>query len=119
MKIILLDTNFLVSALKNKINIDLELDRIINERYEKVIIDKTIDELEKLNTPESKLSISILNSQNIKKIKSTRNDVDYELIKNSNSNTLVATLDKELIIKLREKGVRIITIRQKKTFQIR
>jgi len=112
MKTILLDTNFIVSALKNKIDLFKELDRIIDENYEIRIIDKTVKELEKLK---DNLAIQII--EKIKKIKSTE-DVDTEIIKNSDKNTIVATLDRELKQKLKNKGVKTITIRQKKYFKL-
>jgi len=118
MKIVLLDTNFLISVLKNKINLDLALDSLICERYEKRIIDKTMGELQKLDNEYSRLSISIITKQNIKKIKSTTNDVDSEILKNSDNNTLVATLDNELKKRLKSKGIKTISIRQKKYFRI-
>lgn len=118
MKTILLDTNFIVSALKNKINLDFELDRVITEKYQKKIIDKTIDELKKLNTEHSKLSIKILEKQKIKKIKSTTTNVDNEIVKNSDKNTIVATLDNELKKRLKEKGIKVLFIRQKKYFSL-
>jgi rRNA-processing protein FCF1 len=112
MKTILLDTNFIVSALKNKIDIFREIERIIEENYEIKIIDKTVQELEKLK---EKLAIQII--KKIKKIKATE-DVDTEIVKNSDKNTIVATLDRELKHKLKDKGIRTITIRQKKYFKI-
>ena len=112
MKIIILDTNFIVSALKNKIDIFKELERIIEENYEIKIIDKTINELEKLK---DKLAITLV--KNIKKIKSTE-DVDTEIVKNSDKNTIVATLDRELKQRLKNKGTRTITIRQKTHFKL-
>ena len=118
MKTILLDTNFIVSALKNKINLDLELDRVMKEKYQKKIIDKTIDELKKLNTEHSKLSIKILEKQKVKKIRSETNNVDNEIVKNSNKDTIVATLDRKLKKKLKKKEVKTITIRQKKYFSL-
>lgn len=118
MKTILLDTNFIVSALKNKINLDLELDRVVKDKYQKKIIDKTIDELEKLNTEHARLSLKILEKQKIKKIKSKTNNVDNEIVRNSDDETIVATLDRELKTRLKDKGVKIITIRQKKYFSL-
>jgi rRNA-processing protein FCF1 len=112
MKTIILDTNFIVSALKNKIDIFREIERIIEENYEIKIIDKTINELEKLK---DKLAIKIVN--NLEKIKSTE-DVDTEIVKNSDKNTIVATLDRELKQRLKNKGAKTITIRQKTHFKL-
>jgi len=112
MKTIILDTNFITSALKNKIDIFKELQRIIEQNYEVKIIDKTINELEKLK---DNLAIQLI--KKIKKIKSTE-DVDTEIVKNSDKNTIVATLDRELKQKLKNKGVKTITIRQKTHFKL-
>ena len=116
MKTIILDTNFIISALKNKIN--LNLDKIISSNYQLKIIDKTINELEKLNNKDSKLAIKIIEKNKIKKIKTKEKDVDWAIIKNSNKNTIVATLDKKLKQKLKSKNIPIITIRQKRYFKI-
>ena len=48
MKKIFLDTNFLLSVYQFRIDIFLEIDRIILEKYELCVLDKTIDELKKL-----------------------------------------------------------------------
>ena len=102
---------FVNYLLKNKINLDFS-DIVTN--YDLKIIDKTIDELEKLNDKYSKLAIKIIEKNKIKKIKSKERDVDHAIIKNS-KDTIVATLDKELKKQL---DVPIITIRQKKYFKI-
>jgi len=116
MKTVILDTNFIISTLKNKIN--LNLDKIITSSYQLKIIDKTIDELEKINNKESKLAIKIIEKNKIKKIKTKGKDVDWEIVKNSNKNTIVATLDKELKQRLKNKNIPIITIRQKRYFKM-
>ncbi len=45
-KIIILDTNFLLIPAQFKVDIFSEVERICNFRYQLVIIDKTLEELE-------------------------------------------------------------------------
>ena len=48
MKVIILDTNFIMYLLKYKINLFEEIERIILENYRICVLDKTLNELENL-----------------------------------------------------------------------
>ena len=58
MKKIILDTNFIVTALKFKIDLFSELRKALDFQYEIFILDKTIDELKKLKAT---LALKIIN----------------------------------------------------------
>ena len=103
MKKVILDTNFLMAVSQFKVDIFSEIRRICDFKYELFIIDKTINELE-----------SIIETQKGKNIKTKEGTVDELIVKISNKNTIVATQDMELKRKLREKGVSLIVLRQKK-----
>jgi rRNA-processing protein FCF1 len=127
MKKIILDTNFLVSAVRFNIDIFSEIQRICNLRYEICVIDKTIDELEKIIEKEklkdrkaAKIALGIIKKGKIKIIKTVSKNkrvknVDLlilELIKKGSF--IVATQDKELKRQIKEKEVPLIVLRQKK-----
>ncbi len=127
MKKIILDTNFLISALRFKIDIFSELERICNFKYEICIVDQTINELEKLAEKEklndrkaAKMALEIIKKGKIKIIKTVSKNkrvknVDLlilELIKKGSF--VVATQDKELKRQIKKKEVPLIVLRQKK-----
>ncbi len=106
---IILDTNFIIKSFDYKVDIKTELDRICSSKYELFIIDKTIDEIKKLNN--SSLALSFANS--VSKISTTGGHVDDSIVQNLNNDTVVATQDKALKEKIKNKGAQIIIIRQK------
>jgi hypothetical protein len=122
MQNIVLDTNFIVTAYKVKIDIFTEFKRVLDFKYQFYIIDKTMDELETLINKGSltdKIGAIIgkqyLKRKNIKIIKTAKDNYVDELILALNPNTfIIATQDKELKKKLKNKKFKILTIRQKK-----
>ena len=119
MKKVLLDTSFILTALKYKIDIKSELTNIIDEKFTIHYIDKTINELK--GKPLEKLAKDILKKINARKITTNKDkNVDSLLIVHSeaNKNVFVATQDKRLKEKLKKRNARIITIRQKKYLKI-
>ncbi len=118
MKKILVDTNFLLVPFQFKVDIFKEIDRIIDEKYEVFIIDKTIDELEKLikggkekERKAARMALQLIKKFNIKIINTQGDNVDDIIVKLKDKDTIVATMDKEL--KKRLKGD-VIVLRQKK-----
>jgi len=120
MEKVILDTNFLMSIHQLKIDIFEEIGKALDSNFELFIIDKTENELEKLIN-DSKLSISqparfavkVLKTKPIKTIKTTENKSVDDLILDQKG-YIVATVDKELKQRLKKKGFKILTIRQKK-----
>lgn len=111
---IILDTNFIIEIIKNKIDLMKELDRITESGYEILILDKTLDELKKIKTIEAKIALKL--TEKIKKIKTEDTSyVDDILVKIQDKNTLIATQDKELKKRLK---YRKIIIRNKSHLQI-
>ncbi len=118
MKKILLDTNMLLVPYQFKIDIFKEIDRIIDEKYKIFVIDKTIDELEKLikgNKEKEKrasmLALQLIKKKKIEVVNTQGKYVDDIIVKIKDKNTIVATMDKEL--RKRLKGD-VIVLRQKK-----
>ena len=116
MQTIILDTNFLVYLLEFKIDLFSELDRVTTSGYEIKILDKTVDELEKLSSKNiyAKIALSMLNKFEIIKTDSGKY-VDDILVDLDGPGVVVGTQDKEL--KDRLKGQKLI-IRQKKYLAI-
>ena len=118
MKKILVDTNFLLIPFQFKVDIFKEIDRIIDEKYEIFIIDKTIGELEKLikggkekEIKAARLALQLIKKFNIKIINAQGDNVDDIIVQLKDKDTIVATMDKEL--RKRLKGD-VIVLRQKK-----
>ena len=110
MKKIFLDTSFLLTSLKDRVDIFRELERICNFTYSINIVDKTIEELEGKKL--GKLALAIVKDK-ITVIKTTEDlNVDQLLLKETDS--IVATQDKKLKEKLKKAKIPVITIRKKK-----
>lgn len=112
---IILDTDFLLSSLKFKIDLISEIDRICDFQYQIFIIDKTIDELK--NKKLGKLALEIIKRFNVIEIKKDK-PVDELILEQKKENIIVATQDKEFKKRLKREKIPIITIRQKKYFMI-
>jgi len=131
MKKIIIDTNFLVSAIRFKIDLFSELQRICDFKYTICIVEGIIDELEKLaetGKPKDKIaariSLEIIKNKKINIIKTPSKNkrvknVDLlilNLIKEGNF--IVATQDKELKREIRKKEVSLIVLRQKRYLKL-
>jgi uncharacterized protein len=127
MKKIIIDTNFLVSAIRFNIDIFSEIERISNFNYQIYVVDETISELEKITEKEklkdrkaAKIALEIIKKGKIKIIKTVSKNkriknVDLlilELIENGSF--IVATQDKELKRQIKKKQVPLIVLRQQK-----
>ena len=101
MKIIILDTNFIIYLLKYKIQLFKEIERILYENYQIYVLDKTLEELKNLeekgkkqNKLLTKLSLKFLkiNENKILTIKTKENKQVDDLIKDIiNKDTIIAT----------------------------
>ncbi len=118
---IILDTNFLLVPAQFSLDIFSEIDRIVHERYELCIIDKSLEELDRTakNAQSGKdkraamLGIAFVAAKKIKHLKAGDKYVDeaiFELAERGKH--IVATQDMELKRRLKEKGVSVITMRK-------
>lgn len=121
MKTIILDTNFLIYILKYKIDLEEELNRIIQENYKLIVLDRSIEELKNIKgnletKTLAKFAIKYIQLKNIKIIKTEENKhVDDLIRKQITKDTIVATQDRELKLSLK---CPVIIIRQKKYLSI-
>ena len=119
MKNIILDTNFIIELLKNKIDLKDELLRICNFPFKISVLEKTKKELENIIKKQAGKSkdlakLALIYIKNFDSIKAEENNVDNALITLSKEN-IIATQDKELKEKLNKP---FIVIRQKKKLEL-
>ena len=122
-KKVILDTNFLLIPGQFKIDIFTQIDMLMNEPFVLCVVDKTITELNKLAATgrekdrfASKLALVFIRQKNLKTLRSfgSRKSVDDIIVKKADSNTFIATQDKALRQRLRQKKAKVIGMRQKK-----
>lgn len=110
---IILDTDFLVNAIKNKVDVT----RQIKAEYiteEIAVVDKTLDELKKINNSDSKTALRLIEVKKFKIIKTDRKKIADDLILDIvGTNDMVATQDKYFKRRLKYKGVKVLTIKHK------
>lgn len=118
-KKILLDTNFLLIPAQFGVDIYSEINRIMLDKYELYVLDKTLAELDELtkkgrgkDKAAAKLARAILEVKKPKTLKTTSKDYVDKVILGLDG-YIVATQDKALKTKLKEKGVKTIVLRQK------
>ena len=111
MKTVVLDTNFILHCISYKIDFMRELERLLDERFEACIFNKTLHELE--GKKEGRLAKALIEKLGIKLIKAPEGmNVDSALL-DLPPLTLVGTQDKALKEKLKKRGIEVISIRQK------
>lgn len=117
----LLDTNFLITAYENKIDIISELLKF--GKPELCVIDLVIKELERFSTDKSKrslhsrLSLKFIKNESVETIKTKGGHTDKKIVlKALNKKMVVCTNDKKLKESLLKKGIEVVTIRQNRYF---
>ncbi len=110
---VILDTDFLLSSLRFKIDFISEIERICKFNYEVYIFEGTLKELEGKKL--GKLALEIIKQKNIKVINSKNSYVDADILKLEGKDYIIATSDRELIKRLK---FPIIRIKQKKYLTI-
>ena len=120
---IVLDTNFLLIPGQFGVDIFSEIRRITDFRYQLVIVEKSLEELKKLlkqgkraDKTAANLAISLLKTQNIKILRlhsQKKASADDDIAALAGNDVLVATQDRILQMRVRKKGAKIISLRQK------
>lgn len=113
---IILDTDFIINAVKNRIDITSELKRILDINFTINILDQTLEELK--NKPLEKLVLQIIKSKDINIIKTKKDKTVDDLILIQKPPFIVGTQDRGLKEKLKKAKIPVITIRQKKYFKL-
>lgn len=122
MKEVLLDTNIILTCIKQKIDFFEDLE---SKGFKILIPKQVIQEIEKLIKSkqklrfreDAKLALKLLDKENFKKINIGKGHVDkrIKLYADEHPEILIATLDKELQDKLRNSK---IVIREKKRLEV-
>jgi len=124
MKKILLDTNFLMIPSQFNLDIFEVIDEIMEEEYELFTIDGVVKELEKLakikgkDGVAAKIALNLIHKKNIKVMKTKEKNIDEAIIKITDKDTIVATNDRILRKKLKNKNVKTIYLRAKKHLKL-
>jgi uncharacterized protein len=120
MKRIILDTNFLMIPFQFKVDIFSEIERVVEDEFEICVLDKSMDELKKLQGPSAdgraaKAAIAIVAKNKLTIVHSPTSYVDAAIVEMAEpGKTIVATQDQKLKMQLKYKNVPIITMRAKK-----
>jgi len=127
---VIIDTNFLLIPAQFKVDIFDEIDRILSEKPELFIIDKTIGELNNIlktqkgkHKAAAKLALALLDKYPLQQLSPPETErhlnVDNLILKRVKTDKfLVATQDMALKQKLKADNVRMIVLRQKKFLKI-
>ena len=111
---IILDTDFLVNSIKYKVDVVSQI-KVDYPKEEMAIIDNTLEELKRLNSADSNAAAHLVKLKGLKIIKTKKDKIVDELIlEKVKKDDIVCTQDKDLKKRLKEKDIKVITIRQKK-----
>jgi hypothetical protein len=110
-----------------RVDIFTELDRVCNFDFKLFVLDKTIEELEKIvgeqkgkNKEAAKIALKLIAIKKINIIKTKSNRKTDDVIRDiaAKDNYIVATQDKDLKRRLINQGASVIVLRQKKVLAI-
>ncbi len=124
MKKIILDTNFLTIPYQFNVDIFEEIDRIMEEDYELITLDRVVEELKNMIKSKSKdavaakIALELIKKKNVKVISTDEKKVDNAIIELADENTIVATNDKILRKKIKDKNVKVLYLRSKKHLEM-
>jgi len=118
---IILDTNFLLIPAQFSVDIFSEIDRIMEQKYELCVLDKSLEELDRVaknaesgrDKRAAMLGIAFVAAKKIRLVKAGEKYVDEAILELAERGKhMVATQDMELKRKLKEKGISVITMRK-------
>lgn len=117
MVLVVLDTDFLLDALRWKVNIPEGIQEVVEGKVELAVLEKTLDEIK--GKKDEQLARAYLAKQKIAVLPSSRTEpVDAILLswasEKPKKDLIVATQDAALKEKLKKRGLRILTIRQQR-----
>ncbi len=112
---VVLDSNFLLLPFQFRIDIFAELDKLLDVRYEVYVTKGVIEELKKIKSRHAKGALSVANKL---RVIETEGSVDEALLKLASKEVIIATNDKFLKEKIKNKGAPVIYLRQRKYLAI-
>ncbi|PIN81422.1 nucleotide-binding protein [Candidatus Woesearchaeota archaeon CG10_big_fil_rev_8_21_14_0_10_32_9] len=123
---VILDTNFVLIPGELGVDIFTELHYLLSEPYDLFILDKSEEELKTIIQREgkrksgfyAKLGLILIKQKNLKTLSSSTSkyadEALLDLAQKNPEKTIIATQDKNLRLKLKKVGARVIQLRQKK-----
>jgi len=126
MKTVILDTNFLVDCLAWRVDFFTELERVLPFTYELKVVDKTLDEIDRIIATAkddskigAKLAKQVIAKRRVGVILTDKKGyTDTIILKLADTDTtVVATQDQGFKRRLKANGVPVVIIRQKKYLQ--
>jgi hypothetical protein len=124
---VILDANFLFIPIQFNLDIFDELQRILNRRFVSIVLSSTVKELEGLTQSKSlktqkqaENALKLVDKCKFVSVNKNCNETFDDVIVRISSEwkCIVATNDRNLKQKLREKGVPVIYMRQKKRLEL-
>ncbi len=127
MKRIILDTNFLLIPYIFNVDIFSEIARIVDFPYRLCVMHGTIAELEKIideqkgkHARAASLALQFIKQKSLYILTNSSEDsVDDAILAAGDGNTIVATQDKELQMKLKKKKINLIILRNKSHLELK
>ncbi|MBW2967973.1 nucleotide-binding protein, partial [Candidatus Woesearchaeota archaeon] len=122
-------TNFLLIPGQFGVDVFTEIDRIMEEPYELFVLDMVLEELKRLaiggtrDSAADKLGLKLLDSKGVGVLESLKTEkhlnTDKMIVETAKSpDYIVATQDMALKRMLKEKGVQLLVLRQKKHLKL-
>jgi len=116
---VILDTNILLLPFTANRDIFSEIDTKITQAHELCVVQGTIDELQKIKNNQrgkdakaADVGLQLIKAKDLKIIPQLLLSVDEELVRLSGKGIIIATLDKELRDRIKEKGGSLLIIRE-------
>ena len=126
-KKVIIDTNFLLIPGQFRVDIFSEIERILDVPFEFCIVEKTMDELQRIvmsagarDRAAAKLATVLAIQKGLKRLHLSKGkaSADDDIVAESGADTYVATQDAALRRRVRQRGAKIIGLRQKKYLSV-
>lgn len=124
MKKIILDTNMLLVPSQFKVDVFNEIKEIVEGEIAFIITNSIKRELEKISksgskdSPAAKVALDMIEKNDVEIVNAKGKNTDEEIVNLVDKNIIVATNDKLLQKKLKDKGTKIIYLRSKKKLEL-
>lgn len=126
MTAVILDTNMLLAPYQLKLDVLREVKRVCNFPHTVQAVDKTVEELQYLITKGSReerraatFGLQLMKAEGIPVLKTKKGKTaDQAILELEPRETVVATRDKALKTRLKEKGFQVLSLRQQRHLEL-
>ncbi len=121
---VILDTNMLLVPVQFNVDIFDEIEKLVGRNYQLIVLDSVIRELERIaksnkkDAKAAKVALQLLEDKEFVISKTKEKSTDKAIVKLTDDNTIVATNDKLLRQKLKNKNIKTIYLRSKKYLEM-